>query len=136
MKALIVDEPWISAILKGEKTWEMRKRNCKLRGPIALIRKGSGQVVGTANVVNCRPPITTLSDYAAAEPYHRIPYAQQKQAFATGWRTPWELANARPLQKQVPYRHRSGAVTWVKLEPDVAAKVQAQSMGADTKPFS
>ena len=51
MKALVIDEPWITAILKGEKTWEMRKRNCKIRGEIALIRKGSGLVVGTAHVV-------------------------------------------------------------------------------------
>jgi ASCH domain len=136
MKELIVAEPWISAILRGDKTWEMRKRNCKVRGQIALIRKGSGQVVGTADIVNCRSPITKLADYAAAEPYHRIPNAQQPQAFAIGWRIPWELANARPLQKPVPYKHQSGAVTWVKLEPDVAAKVQAQSMGADTEPFS
>ena len=41
MKALIVDEPWITAILKGDKTWEMRKKNCNIRGQIALIRKGS-----------------------------------------------------------------------------------------------
>ena len=47
MKALIVDEPWISAILRGEKTWEMRKTGCNLRGSIALIRKGAGHVVGS-----------------------------------------------------------------------------------------
>ena len=41
MKALVIDEPWISAILLGVKTWEMRRGVCNLRGPIALIRKGS-----------------------------------------------------------------------------------------------
>ena len=73
MKALIIDEPWITAILKGDKTWEMRKKNCNIRGQIALIRKGSGQVVGTANVVDSKPPLATRADYAAAEQHHRIP---------------------------------------------------------------
>src|SRR5882724_4451059 len=62
MKALVIDEPWITAILKGDKTWEMRKKNCKIRGEIALIRKGSGLVVGTAHVVDSRPLIATRGD--------------------------------------------------------------------------
>jgi hypothetical protein len=126
MKALIVDEPWITAILKGDKTWEMRKKNCNIRGRIALIRKGSSQVVGTADVVDSRPPLATPADYAAAEQHHRIPPARQVRAFTDGWRTPWVLANARPLQKAVRYKHPSGAVVWVNLDPDVAAQVQAQ----------
>jgi hypothetical protein len=127
MKALIVAEPWIGSILKGEKIWEMRKGVCKIRGPIALIRKGSGHVVGVVDVTDCRPPLTTREAYAEAEPRHRIPPDHQAQALADGWRTPWVFANARSLRKPVPYVHPSGAVIWVNLEPDVAAKVEAQS---------
>ena len=127
MKALVIDEPWITAILKGDKTWEMRKKNCNIRGQIALIRKGSSHVVGTANVVDSRPPLATRADYAAAEQQHRIPLARQEQAFTDGWRTPWVLANARPLQKAVRYKHPSGAVVWVNLDPDVTAQVLAQA---------
>jgi hypothetical protein len=126
MKALIIDEPWISAILNGDKTWEMRKKNCNIRGHIALIRKGSGQVVGTANIIDSRQPLATRAEYASAEQYHRVPPARQKRAFKDGWRTPWVLAHARPLQKPVQYTHPSGAVVWVNLEPNVAAQVQAQ----------
>ena len=93
---------------------------------IALIRKGSGQVVGTANVVDSKPPLATSADYATAEKHHRIPPARQERAFTDGWSTPWVLANARPLQKPVRYKHPSGAVVWVNLGPDVAAQVQAQ----------
>jgi hypothetical protein len=128
MKALVIDEPWITAILSGDKTWEMRKKNCNIRGQIALIRKGSSHVVGTANVVDSRPALATRADYAAAERQHRIPPARQERAFADGWRTPWVLANARSLQKAVRYKHPSGAVVWVNLEPDVAAQVQAQAI--------
>jgi hypothetical protein len=127
MKALIIDEPGISAILRGEKTWEMRKTGCKLRGPIALIRKGSGHVVGVAEVTDCRPPLGTREAYAASEPYHRVPPTRQELAFAEGWRTPWVLTNAQPLPRPVPYKHPSGAVIWVNLEPETAASVKAQA---------
>ena len=127
MKALVIDEPWISAILRGEKTWEMRKGNCNIRGLIALIRKGSGQVVGVAEVTDCRPPLNTLASYAEAELRHRIPPSRQERAFADGWRTAWVLASVRALNKAVPYKHPSGAVIWVNLEPDTAAKVMEQA---------
>jgi hypothetical protein len=127
MKALIVDEPWITAILRGAKTWEMRKTGCKLRGPIALIRKGSKHVVGVAEITDCLPPLGTLEAYASAEPLHHVPPSYQEHAFAEGWRTPWVLANARPLPKAVPYKHPSGAVIWVNLDPETAAKVEVQT---------
>jgi hypothetical protein len=42
MKGLIVKSPWIELILEGKKTWEIRGSNTKIRGPIALIKSGSG----------------------------------------------------------------------------------------------
>ena len=127
MKALIIDEPWIGLILAGRKTWEMRKTGCRYRGPIALIRKGSGQVVGTAEVADCRPPLSDAAAYTAAERFHCIPSARQQQAFADGWRTPWVLAEAHPLARPVPYAHPNGAVIWVNLDEAVAAQVQASA---------
>lgn len=127
MRALIIDEPWISAILRGDKTWEMRKRNCKVRGPIALIRKGSGQVVGVAEVLDSLPALTTRQAYAEAAPKHRIPPERQASAFRDGWVNPWVITGARPLRHLVPYSHPSGAVIWVTLAPDVAAAVNGQT---------
>lgn len=43
MKALIIDEPWVSLILGGSKTCEMRTTHTQVRGRIALIRKGLGR---------------------------------------------------------------------------------------------
>ena len=80
-------------------------------------------MVGIAEVADCRPPVNTPAAYAEAEPYHRIPPARQGQAFADGWRTPWVLANARPLKKSVPYKHPSGAVIWVTLDDAVSAAI-------------
>ena len=125
MRGLVIDEPWITAILGGGKTWEMRKKNCRLRERIALIRKGSGEVVGVADVVNSLPSIETPEAYAKAEAFHAIPPERQAQAFQDGWRTPWVLKDARRLAASVPYRHKSGAVTWVTLDPGVATAVEA-----------
>jgi hypothetical protein len=134
MKALVIDEPWMGLILSGKKTWEMRKRGCNIRGPIALIRKGSGQVVGVAQVVDSRPPIATKADFAAAERYHRIPPVRQAQAFTDGWATPWVLADAKTLARPVHYSHPSGAVIWVNLAPDVEHRIDAAMTSAKEAP--
>ncbi len=127
MKGLIIDEPWIGLILQGKKTWEMRKTACHHRGRIALIRKGSGRIVGTADVIDSLQSLDTAEAYARAEPQHRIPASRQERAFTDGWRTPWVLTNARPLDATVLYKHPSGAVIWVNLDPEVKMAVEAQN---------
>ncbi len=125
-KGLIIDEPWISAILSGKKTWEMRKTLCRIRGEIALIRKGSGLVVGVASVAGCEASLDTMEKYTAAEAKHCIPSERQKLAFTDGWRIPWVLHGAKKLAKPVPYRHPNGAVIWVNLEPVTINLISAQ----------
>ena len=126
MKALVIDEPWIDKILRGKKIWEMRKATCRIRGRIGLIRKGSGQVVGVADLVDSKAPLASRKEYAVAERFHGIPPDQQAQAFAGGWRTPWVLARVRPLPRPVRYIHPSGAVIWVNLAADVETQIAAQ----------
>ncbi|MCK1534201.1 MULTISPECIES: ASCH domain-containing protein [unclassified Bradyrhizobium] len=126
MKAIVIREPYVSLLLTGEKTWEMRKAACRYRGPVALISKGSGTVVGAAEIVDSLPSIDSLEAYAQAEPKHRVPPNLQSQAFSDGWRTPWVVTRGHRLASPVPYKHPSGAVIWVSLDQDVAARVMAQ----------
>ncbi len=118
MKAIVIDEPWISSILRGEKTWEMRSRVNHDRGLIGLIRKGSGQVVGVANLVDCLPAISPR-DYGATEHLHAIRGDAQRSAIARGYLIPWVLAEVRVLSRRVPYRHKWGAQSRVILGDDV-----------------
>lgn len=127
MKGLVIDEPWIGKILRGDKTWEMRKTACHQRGRVALIRKGSGLVVGIADVVDSLPPIATREAYGAAETFHGIPTDRQERAFEDGWTTPWVLADAMPLSPPVKYRHPSGAVIWVALDDEVSSAIARQA---------
>lgn len=126
MKAIVIDEPWISLILSGQKTWEMRKTSCSYRGVVALIRKGSDKVVGTARVASSLPSLATEADYSKAIDKHCIPPGRQERARADGWTIPWVLSEVVKLGELVAYRHPYGAVIWVNLEEEVAMKVTAQ----------
>jgi hypothetical protein len=124
LKGLVIDQPWIGKILNGEKTWEMRSRGTAVRGPVALIEKGTGTVVGLASIVDSLPalaPGQMQSHFAR----HRIPEAMVRQE-GFRWFTPWVLADVRRLQTPVSYQHPRGAVTWVNLSPaDEAAVLRA-----------
>lgn len=125
--ALIIDEPWISKILRGEKTWELRTTHCQKRGWVGLIRKGSGQVVGIARVVGSRGPLTP-HDLSLYQDAHRVPasFLQLKPEYQYAW----EMADARPLATPVRYSHKSGAVIWVQLDPSVTEQIGAQLVGS------
>ena len=64
-RALVIASPHIDRILAGEKTWEMRSRNCRIRGPIGLIKKGSGTVVGLAEITDVIDPLPASEGVAA-----------------------------------------------------------------------
>src|SRR5690348_9653780 len=102
----------------------MRKTACRHRGLIALIRKGSGHVVGTAEIIDSLPAIEDKVEYAKAESWHRIPSDRQPEAFADGWRTPWVLRNAHPLADPIAYNHPNGAVIWVNLDENVGKAIE------------
>ena len=133
MKALIVRDPWIGLILSGAKDWEMRRRGIALRGTFALVRGGSGLVLGVAELVDALPPLSREA-FDAAEARHGIAGARRDEAFALGWTVPWVVADARALTEPVPYRHPRGAVTWVNLSPDEAARVRAADPGPAPSP--
>lgn len=123
MKALVIMEEPLEKILAGQKIWEMRKRRCLIRGPIALIRKGSGLVVGTAVIADSLAPITDLASYGKSFRFHRVAKANQRNAFVSGYRFPWLISRARRLRKPIPYTHTPGAMSWVTLSPRVAAQL-------------
>ena len=131
MKGLIIDEPWISLILAGKKDWEMRSRPTQVRGPIATIRKGSGQIVGTANVIGNHGPLE-LEERRSNASRHCVPMVEFESGRATKWTTAWQLEHAAPLAVPVSYEHPFGAVIWVNLDPEVAAAIQEQTASSST----
>ena len=51
MRCLKIDDKWISLILNGTKTWEIRRRNTKIRERIALGNTKTKRVVGYATII-------------------------------------------------------------------------------------
>lgn len=122
MKALVIDEPWISKILRGEKTWEMRSSRAQVRGLIALVRKGSGSVVGVARIIDCVGPLD-LAQLATNSAKHQVSMVEFESGRAAKWNIAWVLSDAQELARPIPYKHPNGAVVWVNLDPDVEREV-------------
>lgn len=115
LKGLVIDQPWIELILAGEKIWEMRSRSTRMRGPIALIEKGTGTVVGLAELADSLPALSRF-EMQRTVAKHRIPTSLSAQPDFK-WFSPWVLRNVRRLSVPVPYDHPAGAVIWVNLSP-------------------
>ena len=124
-RGLIVDEPWISKILAGTKTWEMRSKPTNVRGTVALIRKGSGHVFGVAKLAG-NGPVLDRSNFASHIDKHGIGPDREPGALSGGWVHPWILSDIRVLSRSVRYTHKSGAVIWVKLDRSVSNDIEAQ----------
>ncbi|WP_159725922.1 ASCH domain-containing protein [Methylosinus sp. Ce-a6] len=113
-KGLIIREPWVSLILDGLKTWELRGTRTAIRGRIGLIRSGSGAVVGEAELFDVVGPLDRIQ---LAESVDRhcvrfdwtivpLPY---RSVYA------WVIKKPKRYSVECPYIHPPGAVIWVKL---------------------
>ncbi|PFX44590.1 hypothetical protein COL32_12105 [Bacillus pseudomycoides] len=112
MKGLIVKSPYVERILQGEKTWEIRGSNTKIRGNIALIKSGSGLIIGTIDLVDSKK--LSLQEYQNSEKYHCV---SKKDCLNPHYKNiyAWIVSNPVMFQDQVPYTHPQGAVIWVNL---------------------
>jgi len=122
MRALIIRSPHIEKILDGEKTWEIRGARTNIREQVGLIRSGSGTVIGVCDVVDCIPILTDEqfrrnARKAGSKP-SEVGLGYYKNTFA------WVLANPQYLKAPVPYKPRTGAIIWVKLDAQVEKTVQ------------
>jgi hypothetical protein len=123
-KALIIDEPWISKILNGEKDWEMRSTRTSFRGKFGLIRKGSGQVVGVAELNEVSGPYTS-EQLTRHQVHHHVPPEITNQEHYK-WNYAWHLEHVTALEYPVHYQHKNGAVIWVELNEDAQLSLMAQ----------
>lgn len=129
-RGLIIDTPWIDHILEGRKDWEMRAQPTAIRGWVALIRKGSGNVVGLAKIVECGKALGTDAMIEAFD-HHRIPERMIRSGEVAKWVVPWKLADVLPLAQPVPYDHKNGAVIWVTLSEEVSRQLEDALAGKD-----
>lgn len=123
MKALLIRSPWIEKILSGEKTWELRGSKTKIRGEVALIRSGSGQVVGVCDLVDVEG-LLSLAELKRTSNRHCVPTNSFRHGSRYKKTYAWVLKDAKPLGKPVAYDHPQGAVIWVNLDVRVIRKIR------------
>jgi len=114
MRALLIRSPHIDKILSGKKVWEIRGARTHVRGPVGLIRSGSGSVIGVCDIVDCYGPLTAEqyrknARKAGTTPREAI-LGTYQQTFA------WVIKNPRHLKAAIPYKHPNGAIIWVTLD--------------------
>jgi len=115
----VIREPWISMILRSEKTWELRSKRTPKRGRVALIRKRSGLIVGLATITGVLGPFEK-DQFADHFDKHKVPKNKIEKA-----RYAWILDDVVALERPIKYIH-GGGVTWVNLDP--AASEQASAI--------
>lgn len=122
-RGLIIDQPWIDKILKGYKTWEMRSARTTIRGPIALIEKGSGTIVGVSSILDSIGPLC-FEEIFENEIKHNVgPEIYTRDDYK--WNHAWVLGDVLSLVQPIKYQHRSGAVVWVELDTVAIENLQA-----------
>ena len=124
MKGLLIKSPHIDNILRRRNTWEIRGTNTKeLNSTIALIKSGSGMVVGKCKIAAVRGPLNR-DEMERNETRHLVETSRIDEVLKR-YKTyyAWELSHVVRLTSPVRYEHPSGAVIWVTLAPSVAAQV-------------
>jgi len=121
LSAIPIQTPFIDMILDGHKTWEIRSKNTKKIGPVALIRSKSKTVVGTAILSE----VILITAKLAKENFRRMGMSE-KQAISCKGEFAWVLKDVVKFKKPVPYVHPSGAITWVTLDEPTTKKVLAE----------
>lgn len=129
MKGLLVKQPWIGKILRGEKTWELRGSRTTIRGTIALIQSGTGAVLGTCELVAVEGPLS-LTELRRTTSRHRVPVAHFKDGLPYRKTYAWVFRAARRLPRPVLYNHPSGAVIWVNLNSSVVKAIGRITYGS------
>lgn len=131
IRALIIKEKYIDLILSGKKTWEIRKFDTKIRGPIALI--SSGYLYGFVYLKRTfRINKETLKKYVDK---HRVPpefideYAGGREELYI-----WVLGNPLRLSEPLKIRYARGVQVWARIpledvlerieEPELRARVE------------
>ncbi|GAB6548600.1 hypothetical protein bcgnr5378_09250 [Bacillus cereus] len=113
MKGLVVKSPHIERMLDGEKTWEIRGKNTTIRGTIALIKSGSGTILGTIDIIDSKE--ISLQEYQENDKHHCV---SKDDGFVLNYKRiyAWVVRNPVRFKQQNPYKHPKGAVIWVNLD--------------------
>lgn len=120
-RGLIIRQEPLDRILAGTKTWEMRSAHTKVRGTVALIRKGAKAIFGLAEIVDSRGPLSR-ADMLESIRYHAISPERLDSPEVVNYRFAWVLRNVRRLPRTINYLHKGGVI-FVTLDEFAVAEL-------------
>ena len=118
VRGLVMMADPLEKILTGRKTMELRSRQNRQLGRIALIRKGSGHIYGVADIIESVGPMN-MNELRARMDEHGVESSRLQEVFDKGWTIGWRMANVKKLRNPVPYVHRG--MSQVKLDDEAIA---------------
>ncbi len=109
--ALVVKKQWLDRIFAGGKDWEIRGSSTARRGWIHFAEsRAGGKLVGRARLVDCLPvPRSSFMEHMSRHYVPSLSEVPYKRIFA------WVLKEAERFKKPFVYKHRLGAVIWIKV---------------------
>src|SRR5262245_48413541 len=100
-RGLVIEQRWVSLILDGRKTWEMRTRPTRVRGWIGLIEKGSGTIIGAAYLKDSLSALERSKHHLHYR-RHRIPLEPGQKVYKGKYLFPWVMEKAFRLASLCP----------------------------------
>jgi hypothetical protein len=114
----------LEKILRGEKTWEMRRSKTTKRETIGLIGVGTGRIFGIADIIEVKGPLSK-HDMENSIHLHQISQDRLNSAQIEKYKFAWVLRNVRSLTSSIPYKHKPGAVIFVNFDQEINDKIKA-----------
>jgi len=101
------------------KTIEMRLTHCAIKGWVGVIKKGTRMIWGVVNIVGCICLSPSSMAHSILIQKGAKMNSQEILDYGKGKTTmhAWIIDQAQLLKKPIPYKHRSGAIRWVKINP-------------------
>ena len=125
MRGFITGVEPVDQMLEGDKTWEMRSKRTHIVGEeIGLIKKGTKAVYAIVVFGKSIGPLTLEELRQNADKHLPTPEEFQKGfGYKENWA--WPIVSIRRLARPVPYKHPSGAQTWVTLPDNLLDGVES-----------
>lgn len=113
MHGLIIKKKWLDLIISGKKTLEIRGSDTKHQGErIYLLESGSHMVRGTCIIDSTFP--LSCSDWCEETDRHCVDISYKDLLKIYKNPHAWVLKDVQPMNENAWYKHKSGAVIWVK----------------------
>lgn len=113
-RGLVIMPKPLEDILSGVKSMELRSKPNRKLGPIALIRKGSGQIFGVAEIFESVGPMS-FDEFCAWAREHAVEQSRLAEVYGRGWVYGWRMRNIIRLMSPVGYVHKG--MSQVNLDP-------------------